>query len=61
MFAMVAGTLKPDTVEARNKKRVFKAEKLEQLADELLEGNRQIWEIAKATWIRQGVRVRVSS
>jgi hypothetical protein len=42
LMAIVAGSLKPGAVEARNKKGVFKAEKLEQLAKELRQGNKQI-------------------
>ena len=59
LMAIMAGLSKPAAVEAKNKKGVFKAERLAQLAKELREGRSQLWAIAKATWIKFGVKVEI--
>ena len=56
LIAMMVGSEKPKDVEARNKNRVFKAAKLEQLAKDLDEGGTKLWDIAKATWLKKRLR-----
>lgn len=52
MMAIWAGRYKPHGVEARNKKRVFNAEKLEELAKELDEGAEKLFRIAVSSWLK---------
>jgi len=56
LMMILTGYDKPKAVEAKNKNRVFKAAKLEQLAKDLDEGGTKLWDIAKATWLNKRIR-----
>jgi hypothetical protein len=56
LMMIMTGQEKPKAVEAKNKNRVFKAAKLEQLANELDEGGTKLWDIAKATWLKKRIK-----
>jgi hypothetical protein len=56
LMMIMTGYQKPEAVEAKNKNRVFKAAKLEQLAKDLDEGGTKLWDIAKATWLKKRIK-----
>jgi hypothetical protein len=56
MMAIWAGRDKPDGVEARNKKRVFNAERLEELAKELDVGGEKLFRVAVSSWLKNRYR-----
>jgi hypothetical protein len=55
LMMVMTGHEKPGPVEAKNKNRVFKAVKLEQLAKDLDEGGTKLWDIARATWLKKKI------
>ena len=56
LMMIMSGREKPKAVEAKNKNRVFKAAKLEQLANDFDEGGTKLWDIAKATWLKKRIK-----